>query len=70
MSRRLHRFHTLVEELFDAPTFSQITARSPKRIHALNGKGLLLKTTLFIIAFTFDAITGQVETWVNDVSGW
>jgi hypothetical protein len=38
-------------------TFSQIKARFPRHIHAVTDKGLMLKTALFVISHTFDALT-------------
>lgn len=38
-------------------TFSELTARMPKRIHAVTKQGFMLKITLLIIAYTFELIT-------------
>jgi DDE family transposase len=38
-------------------TFSELTARMPRRIHAVTKEGFMLKITLLIIAYTFELIT-------------
>jgi len=37
-------------------TFSEITARFPKKIHAVTPKGFLIKVVLFLLAFVFDKV--------------
>jgi hypothetical protein len=37
-------------------TFSQITARFPKHIHAVTAKGLILKIILFLLIHSFDSL--------------
>lgn len=38
-------------------TFSELTARMPRRIHAVTKEGFMLKITLLIIAYTFELFT-------------
>jgi len=37
-------------------TFSQITARFPKHIHAVTAKGFILKIVLFLLVHNFDKL--------------
>lgn len=37
-------------------TFAQITARFPKKIHAVTAEGFILKIVLFLLSFTFEKL--------------